>query len=319
MQIHIKGFLYPTGIISLFLLLFFLSCTGGKVKNNTEPEDSADIKNEAGVPPSFDASTSLILLPRNTYHTYRDHFAYISDEEYSETNLSDASHLNDTLSIGLSNDEGALGLADSLRLGMDWLCILLPEIHSEQSPITYKAKTVGYSFNEVIGSLPLTLLSVQDNKEKAIICDIAFRGNYKESQFNLLKKKKLTATELEQAIQEIRRTTRDKEAVPPRPMSSDTLLLNNIYKITDHVTVAKYLTREYNDSDSDLGNEAVFVLQDNKLDQWFAGMSCHYSVFELKGEKYLYVIESAYASSKVTLLKLTGKTEVIYSNLMFAD
>jgi hypothetical protein len=93
-----------------------------------------------------------------------------------------------------------------------------------------------------------------------------------------------------------------------------------MYKVTDDIVIARYITTEYSDSDSDLGNENVFVLQNNRIKHWFAGMSCRYDVFELRSEKYLYINVNTYATSKTTLLKLSkNDIKEVYTHLIFGD
>lgn len=308
--------------VLIFLLFVMFSCNQKKevpVQNNTITETSVIAVIEPKVQTLSGTETSLFLLSREEYITYRDHYQYVSDEEYFDTNHSNIIHLDDTISTGFSDNEGKEGLVDSLLLDMDWLCIQFPQINYGTSFAIYKAKTTAYSLNDGIDFVPLTLLSFRDEVGEPFTCDIAFRGDYVTSDFELSESKELSSDAQIQSIQAIQRTIRDKTTIPPRPMSTDTLLLENIFKITDDITVAKYVVTQYCDSDADYGNEALFVLKNNMLKQWFAGMNCVYNVFELQGIKYLYIVVNTYATSKVTLLKLTDPIEEVYTNLIFGD
>lgn len=311
--------------VSILFLFVMFSCNQKKevrVQNNTITETSVIVVNEPNEPKVQTLSkteTSLFLLSREEYVTFRDHYRYVSDEEYLGTNYLNMTHLDDSISTGFSDNEGKQGLVDSLRLDMDWLCIRLPQINYGTSFAIHKAQTTAYSLNDGIDFVPLTLLSFQDEVEEYFTCDIAFRGDYAVSDFELSESKELSSDEQIQSIRAIQRTIRDKTTIPPRPMSTDTLLLENIFKIADDITVAKYVVTAYNDSDADYGNEALFVLKNNTLKQWFAGMNCVYNVFELRGIRYLYIVVNTYATSKVTLLKLTDPIEEVYTNLIFGD
>lgn len=305
-------------IFVLFILLLF-SCNEKKSIKNIKKEPLISIENKQEDCAPIHGKTYLILLPRNEYRTYKDHYQYISDEEYFKSDYSNICHLEDSISTGFSDNEGASGLVDSLCLNMDWLCIKFPSLdESNQSPIIDKAKTISYGANDIIDFVPLTLLSVQnDNK---LSYDIAFRGQYEISEFRLLEEKELSSKEQKDITRVIQKEIIKETAIPPRPMTTDTLTLDNMFKVSHNITVAKYLTTRFNDSDSDLGNEAIFVIQNGKLCQWFAGMSCRYNVFELGEEKYLYINVSTYATVKTTLLKL-DKNEIkeVYTYLVFGD
>lgn len=307
--------------IFVLLILFLFSCNERKViKNSIEQELPISIENKQEDHAPLHAKTSLILLPREEYSTYRDHYEYISKEEYFETNYSDICHLEDSISIGFSDNEGALGLADSLCLNIDWLCIRFPSLdQADQRPTIDKAKTLSYGAKDnVIDYVPLTLLSVQNDNELAY--DIAFRGQYEISDFKLLERKNLLYKEQIDIAQMIQKEIIKETAIPPRPMTTDTLSLDNIFKVSHNTTVAKYLTTKFSYSDGDLGNEVIFVIQNGKLNQWFAGMSCRYNIFELRNEKYLYINVSTYATVKTTLLKL-DKDDIkeVYTYLIIGD
>lgn len=305
---------------SLFLLLILnlFSCKEKKENNNTEQVSSIPLNiTEQEVHPTFNSETSLILLPREEYDTYRDHFAYISPEEYLGSDSPHVSHLDDTISTGLYNLEGKLGLVDSLRLDQDWFCIHFPFRDSSEQTSVYNTTTISYSYNDLIDYVPLTLLSLQNGADSE--CSIAFRGHCDISEFKELEGDKLSSEEQINIIKAIRKKVLAKDAIPPRPMTTDTLLLDNIYKISDNFIVAKFVTTRISDSDGDFGNEALFVLQDGKLNQWLAGMDCTCHLFEFRNEKYLYIVANTYATSKTTLLKLTDDVKVLYTYLFIGD
>lgn len=308
-------------IFNVFVLfiLFLFSCNEKKeVNNKVEQNPHIVIKNKQEYHAPFDAKTSLILLPREEYSTYRDYYQYVSNEEYPGANYLNISHLEDSISFGLSDNEGALGLVDSLCLDMDWLCIVFPSLDSDRPLIIDKAKTVSYGMNDIIDFVPLTLLSV--NSENKISYDIAFRGQYEISDFKLLKKDSLSFNEQIDIVQTIQKKIIEKDAIPPRPMTTDTLILDKILKISHNTIIAKYLTTSFTYSDADTGNEVIFIMQDGKLKQWFAGMHCRYNIFELREEEYLYINVSTYATVKTTLFKLCkDDIKELYTYLFWGD
>lgn len=311
-------------ILALSILLLF-SCNDKKIIKNSiiehsteqAPPVSIENKQEDQVP--LHVQTSLKLLPREQYKTYRDHYNYISEEEYFGAGSSNTSHLEDSISSGFFDDKGATGLVDSLRLNTEWLCIKFPSLdESYPRPVIDKARTISYGANNLIDFVPLTLLSVQNDDRLAY--DIAFRGHYKTSDFQLLEGKNPSSQEQMDIVRILQEEITKKTAIPPRPMTTETLVLNNMIKVSRNTTVAKYSTTKSSDSDADLGNEVIFVLQNGKLAKWFAGMSCAYNIFQLRNEIYIYVIVSTYATDKTTLLK-PDKDDIkeVYSNLIFGD
>ena len=309
----------------LFISVLFVlvSCGGSKaeVKNEEQSQDSVSASTETiseeVIITAQKTDSTLFLLARDEYKTYSDHFVYLSDEEYFRTDFGRGSHLDDVISIGVFDNDEYIGLLDSLKLNEKWLCISFFERETDLESTIFEGKTTSYSSNDVIELIPLTLLDV--NKEKRRI-DIALRGNFDKSSFNMIDYKYVSGMEQRRTVESIQKYVQQANVIPPRPMSTDTLLLTNIYKLADNFVVAKYRTLAVSDSDGDYGNECFFVLINNIVTNWFAGMSCDYEVFELQNQKYLYVTTYTYATGRYNLFKLEGDDlKEIYKSVLFYD
>lgn len=314
-----KQFFY----ISFFVFGLFFSCSSKNNADNANLLDDVDEEQTSATDSKakgYDANTSLILLGKKGYKTYSNHWAYLSDDEYLATNQKQIVHFDDTISIGMLNNEDQCGLVDSLRLNKEWLCINFSDSDTINTYSLSKAITKSYSYNDVIDFVPITVVVFQKN-EREELCgtDLAFRGDYKKTDFLLSHKQQLSDSEQQEVISALRNKVRDVNAIPPRPMASDTLLLQEIYKVGSDIVVAKYNTTQYSDSDGDFGNQTIFVLKKNEVVNWLGGMDIYCVPFELKGVSYLYINENTYATSRTTLLRLTDDVKAVYKKVLFFD
>ena len=306
---------FKPSLLALCLLFSYSLKTNAHSSSESYDNDVEQTKTN-----KYETNTSLILLDRDSYKTYKDHWAYLSDDEYFGTDTDASNHFDDTISIGMFNNDEQCGLVDSLRLDKEWLCINFSNLYTTNSCSLLKAVTKSFSYNDVIDFVPITMLIFEkDKKEELCRTDIAFRGNYHKSEFDLSRKVKLSASEIEKVVSVLKQKVKDINAIPPRPMASDTLLLQDIYKIDTDIVVAKYNATQYSDSDSDLGNQTVFVLKNNEVIDWFGGMNIYCVPFELKGIQYFYVSENTYATVRTTLLRLNGDSKIIYKKVLFFD
>lgn len=268
----------------------------------------------------------LTLLPKEKYKTYRDHWAYLSDEVYFGMSKSGQSHLEDTISIGIVSDNEGCGLVDSLALNKEWLCIHFTDFSDEDQihEIPYvlsEATTSSFAYNSYIDSISLTTLRFrEDREEERCLIDIAFRGNYKTSDFSLADKAAISMDELKSVTALIQQTVSDSTFIPARPMASDTLLLDSVYRVSEKLIIAQYKTTILSDSDGDYGNYATFFILNNRLVYWSAAMSQRIVPFQLKGKLYLYYSEFTYATGRYSLFCFDGEDiSKIYARTIFYD
>lgn len=312
-------------VVFSLVLNIFMSCQlKSDVKNHSQHQsfDSVQIKIDTVKPLFINYDSLLILLPPNEYKTYRDHFAYISENEYLNIDSVLQYHFDDSISIGFGDDNGNIGLMDSLKLGSEWLCIYLRSQKTKISPKTVKAITESYSYKNMPSDVfPITLLHVENKEYNLVPCDIAFKGDYVETDFESLDQLSVSTETRDSIVNSIQNYVRNEGVIPPRPFATDTLYLDGIYKLTNNTVIAKYKVLEFEHWDGDCGNICLFIVQNNKVVKWLAGMDGDYNTFKLRNKIYIYTWMNTYATSRIELFKINNYDglDEIYKYVIFGD
>lgn len=326
---------YYYTLIILFLLLTACNTTK-KTDTNEEANQSQVFDIEISKTPPLKNPTQvvdisknsnidsiIVMLPRDSYSTYTDHFNYIPDDEYYETNKEYESHLNDTIATGFISNDDSPALIDSLELDMDWLLIQFGNKDQKLEEKIKRGKTESYSYNDFIEYIPVTLLTIEEDDRDEIkywSADIAFRGNYLPSDFKLIAKEPVNQMDLSYTVSQIQTTVEDPDYPLPRPMAADTLLLDNFFRFDANLSLAKYKTSKIEYGENDYADEVLFVVSNSTV-KCFAAMRVYYHIFQLKDKKYLYIqIHTNTTSSKRLFnIEANGNLEEIYTHLHFTD